>query len=172
MPLPEALVKIELDALNVSYSHRYFDPKWSPLLAAAFGDQPYEPEFTLPYDKVVISIQRSDFGGQIAPLINRVALADVILKSEGWKFVIWWDVDIKRGLMALFQRDLPNILAGKGHSKYGTPIVPPYGEPDYLAKLRWALHHGKKNLIRATHTGTGEKIGRRTYRRRKRRARH
>src|ERR1051326_3912624 len=80
LPWPEALVKLELQRRQLIFSNRYFNPAWSPLLAANMPD--YAPEFTFPYDKVAI-ILIGNFLGNVPGIIDRTVPQEVADEDDG-----------------------------------------------------------------------------------------
>lgn len=153
--MPDAMVYRELQIRQVSFSYRWFNPTWSPKLKAIIPD--YHPEFTLPQYRVVIIVLGS-FWGSLPGIIDRNALAKTVLEAEGWKVVIWNELDIRRNIVALFSKELPQL--DKPAVK-GTLIPSPYGIPNYLLEFRKRQGFGR-NPIKKTR-GTRRRVGRKRY---------
>jgi hypothetical protein len=164
MSWPDAVVHKELELRGVPFSYRYFKPEWSPVLKIVLPD--FHPEFTLPNYKIVILILGTFWGG-IPGLIDRNALAKVILEGEGWKVVTWNEIDIRTRVQQLFINDLPQLNAA---AIRGPMIVSPYATVNYIARFL-AIIGKKRKLIKKTRpTITARQGGRRErFRRRKRR---
>lgn len=153
--MPDAMVYRELQFRKVPFSYRWFDPQWSPQLKAIIPD--YHPEFTLPQYKIVIIVLGS-FWGTLPGIIDRNALAKAVLESEGWKFAIWNEVDIRRNVGQLFTKELPELNQPriKGH------VIPsPYGIPTYLLEFRKRAGLGRNPIKKSR--GTRRRVGRKRY---------
>lgn len=132
MSEPEAMVHLELERRGVPFSWRYFDGE-SPSLSFLMPD--YAPEFTLREYKVVILII-GIFWGTLPGIIDRNALAQALLESEGWKVVTLFEQDIRNGVGTLFDAEMPQL---KNPTIRGKPRPNPWGIPDFMARRRQQL---------------------------------
>lgn len=121
---PEARVQLELEARHLKFAYRYFQGD-APITKQLIPD--FNPEFTLPDYKVVIMVQGSGFFGQLPGVLDKTALASVLLEKDGWKAVIWTEEAIRQdGVATLMDRELPQL---RNATLTGPEIVSPYGHP-------------------------------------------
>lgn len=124
----DARIAMYLLELGVTFAYDYFDQVgMAPAAHMKVLLPNFAPPFTLPDYKVVILVQ-SDFWGSLPGVINNNALAEVLLKADGWKAVVWTQAEIVGfpGVASLFQRDLPEVVNGPFK---GQEVPSPYGRP-------------------------------------------
>lgn len=133
MPATEAKIHLELERRQIPFSWRYFDGDSVQLreLLPTFA-----PEFTLREYRVVILVLGSFWAGDIAPLLDLNALAAVLLEQDGWKVELWWEDEINRGVEALMNERLPQLM---NPVFLGRPRENPWGIPDFMARRREQL---------------------------------
>lgn len=145
MSWPDAIVRRELEIRRIPFSYRYFKPEWCPILKVLLPD--YHPEFTLPDYKIVILVM-GQFWGTLPGIIDRDALGKVALESQGWKVVVWHELDIRQRVLQLFSRDLPML---DDPQITGEMIPNPYPLPDFIGKFKQIIA-AKRVLIKTTRT--------------------
>lgn len=122
---PDARVQLELEYRHIPFSYRYFDGD-APSVKRLIPE--FQPEFTLREYKIVIIINGSYYG-TLPGVLDQAALADVLLKKDGWKCVIWYETELTtQGASALFERDLPElhkpVITGPEHvNGFGHPLT-------------------------------------------------
>lgn len=158
MSEPEAMVHLELERREVPFTWRYFDGE---SLGITFTMPDFAPEFTLREYKIVILII-GEFWGELPGIMDKNALATAILESEGWKVAWFFEMDIRAGVSALVDRDLPEL---KAPAFKGKPRDNPFGIPDLMKRRREQLRG--QGLRRAKFESKGSE---RVAGRRKRRA--
>lgn len=129
MSAPEAKVHLWLESQGLPFSWRWFDGE-SPNLAYVMAD--FHPEFTLREYKVIILILGSFWGTQPG-VLDKNALAEVLLAEEGWTVVSLWQDEIDADLTAAILRQAPAL--GNPTIK-GAPRTHPLGVPDLMARRR------------------------------------
>lgn len=162
MSWPDAIIRRELEVRRVPFSYRYFKPEWCPTLKVLLPD--YHPEFTLPQYKIVILVM-GQFWGTLPGIVDRDALGKVVLESEGWKVVVWHEIDIRTRVLQLFRTELPQL---EDPQITGEQIANPYPLPNFIDKFK-AIIAAQRVLIkrtRATRTRRKGRARRRTGRRR------
>lgn len=121
---PESRVQLELEARHIAFAYRYFQGD-APTVHKLIPD--FNPEFTLPDYKVVIMIQGRGFFGTLPGVIDKSALAQVLLQHDGWQSVIWSEDAIRQdGVASLMDHELPQL---RNAVLQGPEIVSPYGHP-------------------------------------------
>lgn len=129
MSVPEAKVYQELERRNIPFSWRFFD---GDALNTQYLIPDWHPEFTLREYKICITVL-GGFFGQLPGVLDRIALASVLLAEDGWKLAILYEQDINNGVAAALDKELPELVAPAIQG----PLRPrPFGVPDYLEKLR------------------------------------
>jgi hypothetical protein len=144
----EARVHLALEQHHIPFTWRYFDAKdLAPHIAQLMPD--FAPEFTLREYKTVIMIQGGYFGS-LPGVLDKVALAEVLLEADGWTVAILYEQDILNDIQGTLAKALPWF---NNPPITGPPRKPPIGTPDFMSKRRqalseWALHRGKYALTR------------------------
>lgn len=177
MSSTEARVHLALERYTIPFSWRYFDA-WdqAPHLAELLPS--YAPEFTLKEYRTVIVVS-GGFFGSIPGILDRTALAQVLLEEDGWTFIMLYEADILRDVDGLLARELPWY---RNPPIKGPPRMPPMGRPDFMSQRRadlsaYAIRRGKYALTeqQETTSGRNDTSGRRrkrSLRRRNRRGRN
>lgn len=172
MSKTEARVHLELERREVPFTWRWFDGDLAPHLRVLMPD--YAPEFTLKEYKTVIIVQGGYFS-TLPGVIDRAAMAQVLLEADGWKVVILFEQDILRDIQGVLDKKLPWM---RNPPIKGKPRVPPLGVPNFMEQRRRAL--SAFNLRRGFYALTRQKeeaggrtgtTGRRRKRLRRERAR-
>lgn len=133
----EARVHLWLEAKGVSFSWRWFVGE-AVNLKYLMPD--YAPEFTLPDYKIVI-IVLGNFWGTLPGVLDRDALAQVLLEEDGWTVVTLWEDDILSGkLDEKVSAQAPQLGAGLPVIE-GDIILNPYGRPDIMESRREQLRN-------------------------------
>lgn len=127
MSSTEARVHLWLEARRVPFSWRWFDGN-SPNIAYLMPD--FHPEFTLKEYKVVIMILGT-FWGTVPGIVDRNALAEVLLEEEGWTVVTLWQDQIETDLDRALLSQAPQLSAP---SILGLPRTHPDGRPNLMAR--------------------------------------
>jgi len=157
MSEPEAMVHLELERRKIPFTWRYFDGE---SLGITFTMPDFAPEFTLREYKTVILII-GEFWGELPGIMDKNALATAILEAEGWKVAWFFEMDIRAGVSALIDKELPELVKP---AFTGKPRDNPYGIPDLMKRRREQLRG--QGLRRAKFESKGSE---RDSRRRKRR---
>lgn len=122
MSSDEARVALELYNRNVPWSYRYFDGV-APTVQKLIPD--FHPEFTLSEYKTVIVVQ-GNFWGTLTGVLDKTALAKVLLEHDGWKCIILWETDILHNLKDILDKEFPasvnpTITGGEKTSPFAPP---------------------------------------------------
>ena len=131
----EAMVHLELERRGIPFSWRHFDG-----VATTFQYliPDFQPEFTLKEHRLVILIL-GEFFGTLPSILEKNALAQVLLEEDGWKCAILNEFDIReRGAEVVLNEAAPVLLRPVA---YGQPRVNPHGVPDFMARRRQQLQN-------------------------------
>lgn len=120
---------LELERRQVPFSWRYFDAfDQAPTLMGLMPD--FAPEFTLREYRMVILVI-GGFWGTLPGIIDKNALAEVLLEEDGWTVLALNEFDIRANVKLLLDVGALAAAAIKG------PIrVNPYGVPTFMAQRR------------------------------------
>lgn len=129
----EARVHLELERRQVPFTWRWFDGGMAPHLQEMMPN--WHPEFTLREYKTVITVQGNYFS-TLTNVIDKLAMAKVLLEADGWKVVVLYEDDILRDLQGVLEKQLPWL---KNPPVKGKPRSGPYGRPDLMSDRRQAL---------------------------------
>lgn len=129
---PEAMVHLELERRRVPFSWRYFDGE---AINTKYLMPDFHPEFTLREYKTAI-IVLGGFFGQLPDVLDRTALASVLMQEDGWKLVIFYEHEIRAGVAELINRQLPELVSP---AITGMHRPNPFGVPDFMLERRQRL---------------------------------
>lgn len=154
MPSTDARVKLRLDQARIPYAYRYF-PQPSPQLRELLPG--WAPEFVLPQLRLVIIVQ-GDFFGRLPTVVSQISVAQTVLAAEGWKVLVWQELDVRTRLDQLFAEE-PKLASPPVR---GGEIPNPYQAS--LMKLldRFRLMQQKTPRFLAANSIVRERVGRRT----------
>lgn len=130
MSATEARVHLELERRQVPFTWRFFDGDLAPHLAMLMPS--YAPEFTLKEYRTVIIVQGGYFS-TIPGVLDKVALATVLLEADGWTVVVLFEQDILRDIRGTLTQALPWM---RDPPIKGDPRNPPLGTPDFMFQRR------------------------------------
>lgn len=164
----EAMVHLELERRQVPFSWRFFDGE-SVQLQYLMPD--FHPEFTLREYKVAILIL-GGFFGTLPGVLDKNALASVLLEEDGWTVVLGHEQEIRENVVQFIDTNLPMLVTP---TILGRKRDNPYGTPDFMAQRRAQL--AGQGLLRAKFAlepekqraqgGSGTDSGRKRLRRRR-----
>lgn len=124
------MVHLELERRHIPFSWRYFDAE-SPLLKELLPD--FHPDFTLREYRIVINVS-GGFWGNLPGVLDRIAIAKTLLEAEGWKFVNFFEADIRSGVGELIDKELPQLRVPDVTGEFRPN---PYGTAPFKRFMEW-----------------------------------